>query len=170
MPQPLVTAAPQDPWPSQVAAAVCIALLAPLAQLALRQTISAAGYVHDVALAAVHCPPQLVPPPAQGPRAPCGSPATTGLQVPSAALVSQAMHCSVQGALQQTPSTQNPDWHCPASWHARPLPIRPQEPSTHAFAPTQSPFPLHLSAQRLPSPLQAKGAHEMPPPAAAQVP
>jgi hypothetical protein len=36
-------------------------------------------------------------------------PATTGLQVPSAALVSQAMHCSPQGALQQTPSTQKPD-------------------------------------------------------------
>jgi hypothetical protein len=112
-------------------------------QLALRQTVSAAGYVHDVALAAVHCPAQRVPAPAQAGRAPCGLPATTGLQVPSAALVSHAMHCSPQGALQQTPSTQNPDWHCPASWHGKPLPISPHEPFVHALASTQSPSPLH---------------------------
>src|SRR6187551_4028994 len=28
---------------------------------------------------------------------------------------SQAMHCSLHGVLQQTPSTQNPDWHWPRS-------------------------------------------------------
>ena len=104
-----MTAAPHVPRPSQLAAAVCVALLTPFAQLALRQTVSAAGYVHDVALAAVHWPAQLLPAPPQAGRAPCGSPAATWLQVPSAALVSHAMHCSVQGALQQTPSTQNPD-------------------------------------------------------------
>jgi hypothetical protein len=38
-----VTGAPQAPRPSQLAAAVCIALLTPFVQLALRQTASAAG-------------------------------------------------------------------------------------------------------------------------------
>jgi hypothetical protein len=86
-------------------------LLVPFVQPALRQIVSPAGYVHDVALAAVHWPAQAVPAPAQAGRAPCGLPAATGLQVPSAALVSHARHCSVHGALQQTPSTQKPDWH-----------------------------------------------------------
>src|SRR5204863_7411512 len=101
-------AAPQAPWPSQLAAAVCMAFMAPFAQLALRQAVSAAGKLHD-ALAPVHCPPQLVPPPPQAGRAPCGLPPVTGLHVPSAVVVSHAMHCSLHGALQQTPSTQKPD-------------------------------------------------------------
>ena len=42
-PQALVTPTPQPPCPSQLAAVVCDALVAPFVQLALRHDISAAG-------------------------------------------------------------------------------------------------------------------------------
>jgi hypothetical protein len=43
MPQLLVTPAPHAPRPSQLAAVVCDALVAPLLQLALRHDVSTAG-------------------------------------------------------------------------------------------------------------------------------
>jgi hypothetical protein len=80
-----------------------------LVQVALRHDVSAAGYVHAVALAAVHWPPQAVPAPPHAGRDPRGLPAGTWLHVPTVPATSHAMHCSEQGALQHTPSTQNPD-------------------------------------------------------------
>jgi hypothetical protein len=62
-----------------------------------------------VALAGEHWPPQSGSVAVQGARPPCGLPDGTCPQVPSNPATSQAMHCSVQAALQQTPSTQNPD-------------------------------------------------------------
>jgi len=126
--------------------------------------------VQAVALAGVHCPPQLVPAPAHVPRAPCGLPAGTCAQVPSDAVRSQAMHCSVQGVLQQTPSTQKPDWHWFAPWQGRPLPIVPHDPLLHAFGDTQSAGPPQRSAQPLPSGRHMNGAHDSPGPAPAQAP
>src|SRR6476619_2575293 len=123
MPHPAVTPAVHAPAPLQPAALVWDALAAALVHVALRQIVSAAGYVQAVALAEVHCPAQDVPAPAQAPRAPCGLPAGTCAQVPSDAVRSHAMHVSVQGPLQKTPPTQNPDWHWVAPWHGRPLPI-----------------------------------------------
>src|SRR4051794_36013705 len=109
MPQDVATPALQAPPPSQPAALICEAVAAPFAQLALRQIVPAPGYVQAVALAAVHWPPHIAPAPAHADRPPCGLPAWTCVHVPSDAVESQAMHCSVQGVLQQTPSTQKPD-------------------------------------------------------------
>ena len=70
------------------------------------------------------------------------------------------MHCSPHGALQQTPSTQNPDWHWPASRQGRPLPIRPHDPLLQTSGATQSAVELQRSAHDLPSGRQVNGAHD----------
>jgi hypothetical protein len=80
------------------------------------------------------------------------------------------MHCSAQGPLQQTPSTQNPDRHWLASRQASPLPIWPHEPPWHWFCPSQSDILLHVSAQRLPSDLHLNGAQASGAPVGAQCP
>jgi len=80
------------------------------------------------------------------------------------------MHCSEQGALQQTPSTQNPDWHWLPPWEGRPLPISPHEPPLQVFGCTHSDDEPHWSAQPLPSGRQVNGAQESAAPVAAQVP
>jgi hypothetical protein len=166
----VATPAVQLPAPSQPAALVCEALAAPFAQLALRQIMPPPGYVQAVALAAVHCPPHVDPTPAQPERPPCGLPAGTCAHVPSDAVRSQAMHCSVQGALQHTPSTQKPDWHWLAPWQGRPLPIGPHDPPPQAFGWTHSEVEPQRSAQPLPSGRHMKGAHDSAAPAAAQAP
>ena len=66
----------------------------------------------------------------------------------------------MQGALQQTPSTQNPDWHWLALWQGRPLPISPHEPPLQVFGWTHSDDEPQQSAQPLPSGRQVNGAQE----------
>jgi len=159
MPQLLVTAAPQAPAPSQLAAAVCVALLGPFMQLALRQMVSAAGNVQALAFAAVHCPAQPVPAPAHPGRIPCGLPAVTGLQVPRAALVSHARHCSVHGVLQQTPSAQKPDWHSRSTSQACPLARSgTHAPSSQVLPSVQPVSSSQTSGHAAPTPWQRYGA------------
>lgn len=70
---------------------------------------------------------QLADPPVQANGAQEGAPAlpgAAGLQVPSAGAPRdwrQVSHAPAHAALQQTPSTQRPDWHCAAEVHACPF-------------------------------------------------
>jgi len=80
------------------------------------------------------------------------------------------MHCSVQGALQQTPSTQKPHWHWPVLRQGTPLQIVLHDTFLHCLGNTHSVAPPQRSAQALPSGLHMNGAHDRPAAAAAQDP
>jgi hypothetical protein len=62
----------------------------------------------------------------------------------------QALHASVQAALQQVPWAQKPDWHSPATLHSAPLGFFPHEPATQKFPATQLPSLVQLAKQLLP--------------------
>jgi hypothetical protein len=84
-------------------------------------------------------PPQADPSEAQAARAPRGAPGT-GVQVPTDPATSQASHCPVQAALQQTPSAQKPLAHCvPAAQAAPSAPFGAQTPPEHHWPAAQSP-------------------------------
>jgi hypothetical protein len=70
--------------------------------------------VQDAVTVPLQAPPQLVPPPAQAVRSPCGAP-VAGEQVPTDPATSHASHCPSQARSQQTPSTQSPVPHSPAA-------------------------------------------------------
>lgn len=113
----VVTAAGQLPAPSHVAAAVAI----PEAQLADRHDVEDGGYPHALGDDPLHVPPHgATPPPVHAVRLPCGCPLDTVVHVPG--VTSHAWHCPAHALLQQYPSTQLPDVHCPLLEHAWPRP------------------------------------------------
>ena len=71
---------------------------------------------------------------------------------------SHAWHDPPQAESQQTPSTHDPDVHCPALVHLLPLPTLPQEPFTHGW-PWQSLSVLHVVAHWPPVWAHLNGAH-----------
>lgn len=100
-------------------------------QLAARHGV-VAGHLLQ-APAAPHLPsfPQLDS--ADAAQTPLGSivPAGTVVQVPLLAVNVQLWHCDPQAVLQQTPSTQLPDWHSCSLLQLLPLLSLPQLPLTH---------------------------------------
>jgi hypothetical protein len=84
------------------------------------------------------------------------TPAGTGTQRPRELLKAQYEQVPVQAALQQTPSTQKLDLHCPLSVQICPRPRRPQLPPAQTLGATHSSLETQVSLQ-LP-PTQRDGA------------
>ena len=82
--------------------------------------------------------------------------------MPSAPATSQASHCPVQGALQQTPSTHRFEEHCPFSVQAFPLAC------SFSHLPAALQYPLAAQSADVtqvvvqPPPAQRNGAHSKP--------
>jgi hypothetical protein len=91
------------PVPAHVAASVS----SPVAQLALRQEVSPAGYAQAVAELPSQAPPHDEPSLVHAARVPTGAPVTLA-QWPSGL---HAWHCPVHASSQQTPSVQKPLVH-----------------------------------------------------------
>jgi hypothetical protein len=155
--QDCIVAGGQLPSPSQKAASD--SALAPAGQEAARQRVLVPHCRQAPAPLQRPSLPQLLS--ADGAQPPWGSlpPAATLVQVPSAPGTAQLLQVWPQREPQQTPSTQKPEVHSPASLQALPLPLVPQRPlasqrlgAWHWLSPVQEP------KQSVPSLLQAKGA------------
>ena len=118
-------------------------------------------------------PLQPVPLDPQGPPVSVHSvsgsvPALTGAQVPSdepVLLWTHAWHCPLHGVLQQTLSTQLPDWHSEPRLHGWPLGRGgTQLPPWQTKPGAQGSKLLQLEAQLVPAALQPNGAHGKPGP------
>src|SRR5262245_37236328 len=94
-------------------------------------------------------------------RVPCGLP-TTGLQVPTEPVTSQAWHWPPQATSQHTPSTQNPEPHSALDPQAMPIGLAhsPSEPATLQRIPE-----LQLAVSQQTPSTQLPDAHEAAPPA-----
>jgi hypothetical protein len=118
------------PAPLQLAASVAV----PPEQEASRHVAPAAGYVQESAFVPLQAPPHSEPSVAQAARRPTGAP-ITGAHCPARPGTSQASHCPLQAALQQTPSTQRPEAHSPPA--PQPVPRSFTKVATIACAPVE---------------------------------
>jgi hypothetical protein len=150
-------AVPSQPYPSaqvrfemsgqrpvaQDAAMVC----APAVHVSARQDV--VGYV-QLALAAAHAPPHVVPAPTHLVREPCGWPDATCVHLPSEPVTLHALHCSVHAPLQHNPSTQKLDVHCAFAVQMLPSATLPHDVSTQGW-PMQSVSAVHAVAHNGPA-------------------
>jgi hypothetical protein len=116
-----------------------VAVATPPLHAAGAQAVVAGGNVHEAVTRPSQAPPQGVPAPAHAGRAPTGAP-STGLQRPTNPGTLQAAHWSPHAALQQTPSTQNPEAHWSATVQGAPSASRDVHlpPGAHQSPVTQS--------------------------------
>jgi hypothetical protein len=148
----------QPPLPLQVPAAVRVVP----AHIAAPQLVLALGNAQLTALVLLQLPWHSALPEHAG-REPCGWPEETVTQVPTLLAMSHAAHWPVQSLLQQTPSTQRPDWHSLPAAHDVPLPLLPQVSAAQwpGFAPRQLwQLPVQSASQQTPS-VQKPLAHSL---------
>jgi hypothetical protein len=153
--QSTISAARQDPRPSQVGVALC------------RTSVAQAAAPHRVLAGNLaHAPsPSHRPVVAQvegelaTQKSGSGTPAPSSMQEPSWPTWLQDMHSPAQATLQQTPSTQLPDAQRSAVWHGCPLRDLPQAPPRHCCPAAQSELVVHASAHRLVVGSQVYGKH-----------
>ena len=162
VPQDTSAAARQPPRPSQLDAGVCDDVLAQAA--ALHGSPSAKN---------AHAPARQVP---VAPQVDCatalhcswgsGAPSGTALQSPNVAARLQALHASVQAALQHTPCEQYclpsaAGWHSFPALQAAPAGLRPHDPLTQLLVPPHCPEVCVHDVKHF-EPLHAYGKHVWP--------
>jgi hypothetical protein len=104
--------------PLQNAAGVTWLLVA--SHEAALQSTEPSGTAHVSVSIPLHVPLQIGSVPGHGDRGPTGSP-STGEQVPWRVTRLHASHWPLHGPLQQKPSAQNVDAHCPPEVHGSPF-------------------------------------------------
>jgi hypothetical protein len=99
-----------------------VTLLLEASHEAARHSTEPSGTAHASVSMPLHVPLQIGSVPGHRGRGLTGSP-ITGEQVPFRVTRLQDSHWPLHGLLQQTPSTQNVDAHCPPEVHGSPLSI-----------------------------------------------
>jgi hypothetical protein len=129
----------------------CVALPVVALQLAPLQTVPAGYSWHP--LLPLHMPlvsQAAVPLFTHMPRG-SAAPAGTLVQRPRELLSAHDTQVPTHALLQQTPSTQNPDWQSAMPVQIWPLGFLPQLPAVQTLGDTQSSLPVHDARQALPA-------------------